>query len=194
MFAAARDAFRAKRFVERTGEMDHLIDGFAVAAAAERIVRLVVEGDIEHGTEIEIKTEKPKQPPGDLAVSPNECNLALVAELLRVRRFVTNQAQTGDPPPFLIDRDERLDLTQVSQVIDQLPQLRRAGDVAAEKNEAARLHAPIERGCFRIELSARHAGEKKLDALNAGHEGTNLGPGYDRASTCLAGARTRLVI
>ncbi len=97
----------------------------------------------------------------------HERDVVLLAELLRVGRFVPDQAQTRNAAAFLIDRDDRFDVAQVAQIVDQLPQLRRARDVAAKQNVAARLHAAEERGGCGIEFRAGHAGEEELSELIA---------------------------
>ena len=150
-------AFAPQRFVERAGEPHHLLDVRAVAAAAQRIVRFVVEGNVEHRAEIEIEAEEPQQASGDLAVAPNECDVVLLAQLLRVRRLVADQPQPRNAAAFLVDRDDRLDVAEIAQIVDQLPQLRRARDVAAEKDEAAGLDAPEQRGrlCSRARCRER---------------------------------------
>ena len=61
MFAAARDPFPAQGVVKGAGQPDDLLDVPSVAAAAKRVIRLVVEGNVEHRTKIEIETEKPQQ-------------------------------------------------------------------------------------------------------------------------------------
>ena len=70
------------------------------------------------GTEIEIESEEPQQTAGDVAMLPNEFDVAFLAQLLRIRRFVPDQAQPRNPSAFLIDRDDRLDLAEVAQIVD----------------------------------------------------------------------------
>ena len=70
---------------------------------------------------------------------PNELDVALLAQLLRVRRFVADQAQPRNASTFLVDRDDRLDRAQIAEIVDQLPQLSRAFDVSPENNKPARL-------------------------------------------------------
>jgi hypothetical protein len=72
-------------------------------------------------------------------VPPNECNIVPVAQLLRIRRLVPDQAQPRDAASFLIDRDDWLDFAEIAQIIDQLAELARALNVAAKKNESTRL-------------------------------------------------------
>jgi hypothetical protein len=103
-------------------------------------------------------------------VAPNETNVTTFAELLRVRRLISNQPQPRDAPTFLIDCDDRLDRAQVAQVVDQFPQLHRALDVPAEDDEAARLHFAKERGGFAIDLFAGHTREDQLTERSALHK------------------------
>ena len=77
--------------------------------------------------------------------------------------------QSRNAAAFLIDRDDRLDFAQVAQVVDQFPQLRGALDVAPEKNEAARLHAPKQFRGFRIQFLSRNSGKDQLTERIALH-------------------------
>ena len=137
-------------------------DVVAVAAAAKGIVGLVVKRDVEHRAEVEIETEHPEQSSGDTAMPPNELDVALLAQLLRVRRFVADQTQPRNAPAFLVDGDDRLNRAQVAQVVDQLPQLSRAFDVAPKDNEPTRLHPSKKRRRPRIEFGSGHAGKDQL--------------------------------
>jgi hypothetical protein len=140
MFAATENPLPAQPFIERARQPYDLFHALAVAAAAERIIRVVIEGNVEDGTEIEVETEQAEEPAGDLAVAPDEGNVVAITELLRVRRLVPDQPQPGHAAAFLVDRDDWLDLAHIAQVIDQFPQLGRALDIAAKENESARLH------------------------------------------------------
>ena len=125
MLAATGDPLGPQACVERPGQRDDLLDGFAVTAALERVVGLVVERNIEHGAEVQVEPEKPQQPPGDFAVALDERGVALVPQLLGVGRFAPDLAEPGNAPPFLVDRDDRLDRREVAQIVDQLAKLRR---------------------------------------------------------------------
>src|SRR5438874_7988084 len=85
---------------------------------------------------------KAQQTSGDLAVAPDQIDIVLVAQLLRVRRFVSDAPQSRDASAFLIDRNNRLDLAQVAQIVDELSKLRPTLEIASEKNVCPRLHAP----------------------------------------------------
>jgi len=155
--------------VEGAGQPNDLFDGLSVTAAAQGIVRVVIEGNVEDGTEIEIKAEQPQNSPRDFAMPPNECNVTAIPKLLRVRRFVSDQPQPRNPAALLIDRDDRLDLTEISQVIDQFPQLGRALNIATEENEPAGLNPAKQRRRFRIQLVARNTSENQLTERSAFH-------------------------
>ena len=162
MFSAARDPLGAQGIVESPGQPNDFRDVAAVAAAAERVVGLVVEGNVEDRAKIEIEPEQPEQSPGDFAMPPHEIEIAFLAQLLGVRRLLPDQAQARNAAAFLVDRDDRLDRAQVAQVVDQLSQLRRALDVAPENDVSARLHAAKKSGRFAIEFFARDAGQDQL--------------------------------
>jgi hypothetical protein len=86
------------------------------------------------GTKIEIEPEKAQQTSGDVAVTPDQIDIVLFAQLLRVRRFVSDAPQSRDASAFLIDCDDRLDVAQVAQIVDKLSELRRALEIASEQN------------------------------------------------------------
>src|SRR5712691_7358922 len=152
MFTAARNPLLAHGLVERAGIAYHLLDIFSVAPAVERILGVVLEGNVEHRTKIEIEPEKAQQTSGDVAVAPDQIDIVLIAQLLRVRRFVSDTPQSRDASAFLIDCNDGLDLAQVAQIVDELSELRRALEIASEENECPGLHAPKQPGCFRIEF------------------------------------------
>ncbi len=120
---------------------DDLLDALSVTATLERIVRLVIKRNVEHRAEIEVETEKPEEPAGDFAMTPHEGDIVSVPELLGIRRLVADQPQPRNPTAFLVDRDDRFHLAEVAQIVDQLPELRRALNVAAKENVSARLDA-----------------------------------------------------
>jgi hypothetical protein len=92
----------------------------------------------------------------------NERGIAAVAQLIRIRRLVADEFKAGDATALLIDGDDRLDVTEFAKVIDELPQLRGSLDVAAKKNESARLDAPECGGRLCIEFGAGDAGHEEL--------------------------------
>ena len=169
MFAAARDPLSSHRFVERARIAHDLIDIFSVATAAQRIVGIVIEGNVEYGTQIQIESEEAQQTPGDIAVAPDQFDIVFVAQLLRVRRLVADQTQSRNASALLVDGDGRLDFAQVAQIVDELPKLRGAFDIATEKNEAARLHLAEKPGSRPVELFSRHTRDDQLTERIAFH-------------------------
>ena len=162
MFAAAEHAAGAQRAVELLRIGDHLGHIAPVATSAQGVVRLVIEGNVEHGAKIEIETEEAQDLRRDFAVAANERNIAFIAELLRVGRFLADQTQTRNASTFLIDRDDRFDLRDIAQIVDQLSQLFGLLDVASEKDKPARLHAAEHGSGVRIEFRPRHTDQKQL--------------------------------
>lgn len=90
---------------------------------------------------------------------------------MRIRRLVPDQPEPRHSSTFLVDGDDRLDLAQIAEVIDQLPQLHRALNVAAEKNEAAGLNPAKQRRAFRIQFVARNTGKDQLAKRSVFHGG-----------------------
>ena len=95
-------------------------------------------------------------------MAPDQSDIVFIAQLLRVRRFVSDASQSRDAPAFLIDRNNGLDVAQVAQIIDELSELCRALEVASEQNECPRLHVTKQPGCFRIEFFSWHASHDQL--------------------------------
>ena len=93
-----------------SGILDDLCRRAAVAAPSQGIIGFVVEGNVQHRTEIEIEAEEPKQPSGNVAMPANESRIALIAELAGVGRFVANKLQARNPAALLIDRDDGFDV------------------------------------------------------------------------------------
>ena len=71
MFTAAGDPLPPHCFIERTCVSNNLIDAFPVAPAAQRVLGVIVKGNVQHGTKIEIEPEKAQQTSSDIAVSPD---------------------------------------------------------------------------------------------------------------------------
>src|SRR5437667_9161169 len=141
MFAAACNPLPFHCFIERAGVAHNLFDGFPITAAAQRIVGIIIERNVEHGAKIEIKTEKPQQSSGYLAVPADKIDIPFVAQLLCVRWLVPDQTQSRYAAAFLIDGNDRFDLAEAAQVVDQPTQVRGALDIAAEKNKTTGLNA-----------------------------------------------------
>ena len=102
-------------------------------------------------------------------MTPDQIDVAFVAQLLRVRRFISDQPQSRNAAAFLVNGDNRLDLTQITQIIDELPELRGSLDVAAEEDKRSRLDAPKQVSCFRIQLFAGHTSHDQLTQRIALH-------------------------
>src|SRR6476620_182766 len=152
MFAAAADPLPAHGLIERTGVAHNLFHIFPVTPAVQRVFSVIIEGNVEHRTKIEIEPEKAQQTSRDVAVAPDQIDIVLLAQLLRVRRFVSDAPQSRNAPAFLIDRNNGLDVAQVAQIVDELSELRPTLEIASEENVCPRLHAPKQTGCFPIEL------------------------------------------
>src|SRR4029077_15450749 len=138
MFAAAGDALLTHGLIECAGVAHDLFHIFPVTPAVQRVFSVIIEGNVEHRTKIEIEPEKAQQTSGDVAVAPDQIDIVLLAQLLRVRRFVSDAPQSRDAPAFLIDRNNGLDVAQVAQIVDELSELRRALEVASEDNVCPR--------------------------------------------------------
>jgi hypothetical protein len=66
--------------------------------------------------------------------------VAFLTQLLSTGRFIANQFQARNATAFLIDRNDRFDPGQISQIIDQFAKLIRGPDVPAKKDEPSRLN------------------------------------------------------
>src|SRR5580765_7277418 len=134
MFATAGDPLPAQGLVKRTGVAHNLFHIFPVAAAVQRIFGVIVEGNVEHRTKIEIEPEKAQQTSRDIAVAPDQIDIVFIAQLLRVRRFVSDAPQSRDASAFLIDCNDWLDLADVAQIVDELSELCPTFEIASEEN------------------------------------------------------------
>ena len=168
MFPAAPHTLRLQPVIERARIADDLRHIVAVAAPAQGVVRLVVEGNVQHRAEIEIEPEDAQQPPGGAPVPADQFHVAPVAELVRVRRLTPQQPQPRYAPALLVDGDDRLDLREIAQVVDELPQLRGRLDIPPEEDERTGLYPAEGRGGGGIEHRARDAGHEEL-AERRGH-------------------------
>ena len=100
MFPAAGHARSSQCVVKRSRVPDYLLDRFSITATTQGIVRVVIKGNIEHGTEIEIETEQSQQIPGDVAVLANQPRCLLcraIAERSAVR-FQSSASRDTRPP------------------------------------------------------------------------------------------------
>src|SRR5574338_128165 len=87
MLAAAGDPLPFHSLVERSRIADDLLDGFPVAPAAQRILSIVIKRNVQHRTKIEVETKEAQQPSSDIPVTPDQIDIVLLTQLLRVRRF-----------------------------------------------------------------------------------------------------------
>ena len=92
----------------------------------------------------------------------DQIEIALVAQLVRIRRLRAHQLQPRNPPAFLVNRNDRLHRAQLAQIVDQLPQLRRRLDVSPKQNERTRLDAAERGGGRGVEFDTGHAGHQEL--------------------------------
>jgi hypothetical protein len=72
MFPATENPLLSHPVVKSGCQPHNLLDALSVAAAAKGVVRVVVEGNVEDRAEVEVESEKPEKPAGDVAVAPNE--------------------------------------------------------------------------------------------------------------------------
>src|SRR5437868_2524992 len=142
VFAAAGDTGSAEGVVKRFSVFDDFLRCPSVTTAAQRIIRFIIKGNIEHGTEIEVESEQAKQAAGNIAVAANQLNITLVAQLLRIGRLVPDQTQPRYAAALSINGNNWLDFADITEVINQLPQLHRCLDVSSEQDESAGLHPP----------------------------------------------------
>src|SRR6476646_4410980 len=96
MFAQAADPLPAHGLIKRAGIAHNLFDIFSVTPAVQRVFSTIIEGNVEHRTKIEIESEKAQQASGDIAVAEDQIAIVLLAQLLRVRRFVSDAPQPRD--------------------------------------------------------------------------------------------------
>src|SRR5207237_388531 len=82
-----------------------------------------------------IESENAQQTSSDVPMPADKIDIVLVPQLLRVRRFASDQSQARYAPTLLIDGDDRFRFAQIAQVIDQFAQLGCAFDVSSEKLE-----------------------------------------------------------
>src|SRR5437762_12115653 len=134
MFTAAADPLPAHGLIKRTRIAHNLFDIFSVTPAVQRVFSVIIERNVEHRTKIEIESEKAQQTSGDVAVAPDQIDIVLFAQLLRVRRFASDAPQSRHASAFLIDRNNGLDVAQVAHIVGKLPDLRPGLEVGSEEN------------------------------------------------------------
>lgn len=169
VFSATENAGGAKAIIEGAGFLNHLGHIAAIASAPERVVSFIIEGNIEHGTEVEVESEQAEDASGDVSVATYESEVPAVAELLGVGGLVADELESGNSPAFLIDGDDRFHLTEIAEVVDELAELRGGLNIASEENEAAGLDLAEEAGGFGIEFGAGDADEQELTGIVRWH-------------------------
>jgi hypothetical protein len=132
VFAAAQHSGGAEGVVECGGFLVDFGGGAAIAAAPQGIVGFVVEGNVEHGAEVEIESENPEDASCEIAVALDEIEVAFVAKLLGVWRLAAEELEAGDAAAFLVDGDDGLGVAEVAKVIDELAELDGGFDIATE--------------------------------------------------------------
>src|SRR5437762_888105 len=113
------------------------------------------------GAEKELKTGS-SSGQGDAPVVADEREVALVAEVVRIRRLVADELQPRDAPAFLINGDDRLRRAHVAKVVAEFAELRGGLDVSPEDDECAGLDAAESDGGLRVEHGTGHAGHEEL--------------------------------
>jgi hypothetical protein len=93
---------------------------------------------------------------------PSERRNTFFSDLPGVWRLVSDEFEARDPATLLVDRNDRLDPRQISQVIDKLPKLRRRANVTPKENIPPRLHPAENAGGLNIHLLSGHTNEQKL--------------------------------
>jgi hypothetical protein len=155
--------------VEDAGHGDDLIGCRAVAAAAEGVVGLIIEGNVEDRAEIEIEAEDPKELSGQLSMAGDEFEISLVAELAGVGRLVAEELETRYTASFLVDGDDRLDIAEFPETVCETTELIGCFYITAEEDESSRLNPAYEIGIGIINFHAWHTKEQKLTGRGAFH-------------------------
>ncbi len=148
--------------IERAGEFNHLFHRSPITSAAKRIVRILLERNVQDRAEVEVKSEQTQQFSSDPTMFPNEGRITFFSELPGVWRLVSDEFEARDPATLLVDGDDRLDPRQISQVLDKLSKLRRGVNVTPKENITSGLHLAENAGSLRIHLQSRHTNEQKL--------------------------------
>ena len=170
MLAAAHHSGGPQCLVEGSGFFNDLGDIAAVAAPAERVVGLVVKGNVQHGAEVQVESENAQDAAGDVSMTADQIQIPAVAELLGIGRLVADEFEAGHASTLLVDRDDRLHAAQIAEVVDELAELLGGLDVSAEEDESSGLDLTEEAGGFGIEFCAGNTNEKKLTGILGWHE------------------------
>ncbi len=169
VLAAGEDAGRLESLVEDPCHGDDLIGRRAIAAAAEGVVGLIIEGNVEDRAEVEIETEDPQKLSCNLPMTGDELEISLVAELAGVGRLVAEKLETRNPSTLLVDGDDRLDIAEFPEAVGETTKLIGRLDIAAKENKSSWLNPADEVGIGIIDFHAGHTKEQKLTRRGAFH-------------------------
>ncbi len=86
----------------------------------------------------------------------NEFEVTPIPQLLGIRRLTPNETNTRNSPTFLVNCDKGLDITEITKVIYQLPQLLRRFDVAPKQYKTTRLKLFKTGSGFGVEFRSRN--------------------------------------
>jgi len=123
VLAAGEDAGGLQGLVENACHRNDLISAGPVASPPKGVVGLVVEGDVEDRTEVEIEPEDTQKLSSELSMAGNKLKITFVTELAGVGWFVAEELEAGDSASFLVDGDDRLDVAELTETVGESPQL-----------------------------------------------------------------------
>jgi hypothetical protein len=169
MLTAGEDACGLQGAVEDTRHLNDLICGSAVAATAQGIIRLIVKGNVEYWAEVEIESEESQQFSGEFTMSGDEREIPPVTKLAGIRRLIAEKLQSGNAPPFLINRDDRLNLADCTELIGKVAKLGGGLDISSKKNESSGLYSSDEICIVIVNFDSRDAEEQELTDGSAFH-------------------------
>ena len=98
-------------------------------------------------------------------MAPDQIDIVLIAQLLRVRRVVSDAPQSRDAPAFLIDREARFRRAHIAQVVAEFAKLRGCLDISPEEDECAGLDGLV---TYRLWRELGFAPENTLHDLRWG--------------------------
>ncbi len=99
---------------------------------------------------------------GEFAVLFDELRVTFIPKGLGIGGLLADETESGDAAAFLIDGDERLNVGEVAQVVDEFAELLWGDDVSAKEDEATGLEFFETGGGIGVEFGARDAGEEEL--------------------------------
>ena len=184
VLGTGKDAFASHGAIEHACIGHHFLRITAITTALEGVVCGVVIRDVEHRAEIEIETEEAQKLTREFAMGLDELGVPFIAQRLCIGRFFTDEAQTGNAATLLINGDEWLDVREIAQVIDELPQLLWGFDVTTEKDVSAGLEFLETGGGFGVEGRTGNAGEEQLAEVRGVRHGDRYSKVRIRACKC----------